>query len=65
MRPIDELMRDVAKAASAGKDHILISRAELRQLKDYEMVVGTTNPDIAELVGDTTGVRLHVKDVLP
>lgn len=65
MRPIDELIRDAAKASSEGKDHILISRAELRQLKDYELVMGTDNPDVAVLIGDITGVQLHVKDSLP
>lgn len=65
MRPIDVLMTDVVKASSEGKDHILINRAELRQLKDYELVMGTDNPDVAVLVGDLTGVQLHVVDNLP
>lgn len=47
MRPIDELMRDAENAAAAGIGHLLINPAELRQLKDYELVTGTANPNVA------------------
>jgi hypothetical protein len=47
VRPISDLIIDAAKAAGAGVDHMAINRAELRQLKDYELVSGTDNPDVA------------------
>lgn len=77
MRPIDEMFRDALKAASEGMYRMQINRAELRQLKDYELVTGTPNPDIATFVPGAAvmidGVKteappafeLHVKDVLP
>jgi hypothetical protein len=76
MRPIDETFRDALKAASEGIYRMPISRAELRQLKDYELVMGTTNPDVATFVPGAAimldGVKteappafeLHVKDTM-
>lgn len=51
MRPLAELMEDAEKAASANVMQLLITAAELRQLKDYELVVGTSNPDVAVFAG--------------
>ena len=69
MRPIDELIRDAQREAGNGKEHLLINQAELRQLKDYDLVVGTDNPNVArftEIIGGVpTGFQLHVVEVLP
>ena len=64
-RPIDELLQDAFKAAGDGLGHLMITRAELRQLKDYELVVGTDNPNVArfvETIAVPTGFQLHVVD---
>lgn len=71
MRPLDELLRDAGKAASEGRDHLLINRQELRQLKDYGLVIGTADPNVALLnmslpeVGPWARIQLFVRDVLP
>ncbi len=72
MRPIDELLADARHAAANGVRQLLINQQELRQLKDYEMVIGTENPNAAR-VAEPWGTmnllpddfRLLVVEVLP
>ena len=67
MRSLDDLKRDIELAGMNG-NMLAINRAELRMLKDYNLVepvpgekdVVTTN----ELFGGLL-VRLHVVEVLP
>jgi hypothetical protein len=77
MRPIDEMMRDAVKAASDGVYRMLINHAELRQLKDYELVTGTENPNVAtvrdgaavmsygERLEAPPAFELHIVETLP
>jgi hypothetical protein len=54
VRPLDELVADAVKVASAGLDQLVIKRGELRMLKDYDMVVGTDNPNVARFCDNVT-----------
>ena len=63
MRPLDELQRDAWKQVMEGNSFIVINRAELKMLKDFGMVTGTSNPNLAQSV-DTFGVAIDfiIKD---
>ena len=63
MRPLDELQRDAWKQVTEGNSFIVINRAELKTLKDFGMVTGTSNPNLAQSVY-TFGVAIDfiIKD---